>query len=140
MIQNKFKYFEFIKSEGFSSEVVYLEAKKQQLNYFTCIRMLRSVYNLSLPEAKTIIITADNKIQNTDESSFDILNRHQRNLIKTFKIAAKLIEMMYSVNVCSQTKRRNNRKILDVQAKAWTPKYSSPGALPLAILISHQRG
>ncbi len=81
MIQDNFKYFEFIKSESFSSEVAYLKAKKQQLNYFTGIRMLRSVYNLSLPKAKSIIIIADNKTQNTDESSFDILNRHQRNLM-----------------------------------------------------------
>jgi len=29
MIQDNFKYFEFLKSEKFSPEVAYLEAKKQ---------------------------------------------------------------------------------------------------------------
>ncbi|GEM_PF-2500271 len=35
MIQNNFKYFEFLKSEKISPEVAYLEAKKQRLNTFT---------------------------------------------------------------------------------------------------------
>lgn len=91
MIQDDFKYFEFLKSEGFASEVTYLEAKKLRLDYFTCIRMLRAVYLLGLPEAKSITIIAED--QNHDESRSDILNRNQRNMLKTLKIAGKLIEL-----------------------------------------------
>jgi len=92
MIQDNFKYFEFLKSENFSPEVAYIEAKKQCLDIFTCIRMLRAVYSLSLSEAKSTIIIADNKAKNPDTNPFDILNQEQRNLMKTLRIAEKLIE------------------------------------------------
>lgn len=92
MIQDNFKYFEFLKSEKIAPEVAYLEAKKQRLNTFTCIRMLRSIYGLSLSEAKSLIIMTDNKTQNTDKNAFDMINQQQRNLLKTLRISAKLIE------------------------------------------------
>ncbi len=34
----------------------------------------------------------DNKTQNTDKNAFDIINQQQRNLLKTLRISAKLIE------------------------------------------------
>ncbi len=92
MIQDNFKYFEFLKSEFFSPEVAYIEANKQGLDFFACIRMLRFVYRLSLSEAKSTIIIADNKAKNQETNLFDILNQEQRKLMKTLRIAAKLIE------------------------------------------------
>jgi len=34
----------------------------------------------------------DNKTQNTDKNAFDMINQQQRNLLKTLRISAKLIE------------------------------------------------
>jgi len=52
MIKDDFNDFKLLKSTGISAGEAYLEASKRKLGYFTCIRMLRLVYNLSLPEAK----------------------------------------------------------------------------------------
>jgi ribosomal protein L7/L12 len=59
MIKDDFKYFKFLKSEGYSSESAYAEAKKLRLDYFTSIRMLRSIYGLSLTEAKKVTFQAE---------------------------------------------------------------------------------
>jgi len=90
MIKDDFNDFKLLKSKGISAGEAYLEASKRQLGYFTCIRMLRSVYNLSLPEAKKITIIVDNRTQNVDESSADILERQQSNLLNILKIAANM--------------------------------------------------
>jgi hypothetical protein len=91
MNQQDFKYFEFLKSEGFSSEKAYLEAKKLRYDYFTCIRMLRAVYHLNLSEAKNITLVADNKFQQPEGNLFNNTTP-QGNMINTLKIAAQLLE------------------------------------------------
>jgi hypothetical protein len=92
MNQEDFKYFEFLKSEGFSSEKAYFEAKKLRYDYFTCIRMLRTVYHLSLSEAKNITLVADNKVQLPEDNLFNHITP-QGNMVSTLKIAAQLVEL-----------------------------------------------
>ncbi len=100
-MKDDLKYFKFLKSEGDSSEAAYLEAQKLRLDYFTCIRMLRSVYGLSLTEAKKITIIADKQAQ-IDESQLDffdplhqseIIKQHQSEMMTMVKTVDKLLEI-----------------------------------------------
>jgi hypothetical protein len=100
-MKDDLKYFKFLKSEGDSSEAAYIEAQKLRLDYFTCIRMLRSVYGLSLTEAKKITIIADKQAQ-IDESQLDffdqqhqieIIKQHQSEMMTMVKTVDKLLEI-----------------------------------------------
>ena len=105
MNQEDFKYFEFLKSEGFSSEKAYLEAKKLRYDYFTGIRMLRTVYHLNLSEAKNITLVAENKLQQPENNLFNDIPTPQHNMVSTLKIATQLVELeKESLPISSQPK------------------------------------
>lgn len=56
-----FSAYARLKIAGRSAEEAYAKAKKEGLDPFTCIRMLRSVYNLSLVEAKEVTVIVETK-------------------------------------------------------------------------------
>jgi hypothetical protein len=93
MIKDDFKYFKFLKSEGYSSESAYTEAKKLRLDYFACIRMLRSIYGLSLTEAKKVTFQAE-QYAYKDASQLQLIKSSpQSEMIKLVKIVDKLFDL-----------------------------------------------
>lgn len=56
---NEFSKYDKMREDGLSPQEVYLTAKSDGLNPIALIAMLRSVFQLSLIEAKEVTVTAD---------------------------------------------------------------------------------
>jgi hypothetical protein len=89
MTQDNFSHFESLKAQGYSPEQAYLEAEQQGLDFFAQIRMLRAVYQLSLPEAKEVMIVAHHQPQDSSQNKSDILNQYYHNLVEVLESAER---------------------------------------------------
>ncbi len=76
-----FSAYARLKARGRSAEEAYAEATRKGLDPFACIRMLRSVYGLSLVQAKEVTVIIAN-----DSSS---LVEHQARLLPELKRALR---------------------------------------------------
>jgi len=93
MIKDDFKYFKFLKSEGYSSESAYAESKTLRLDYFASIRMLRSIYGLSLTEAKKVTFQAE-QYAYKDANQLELIKSSSQNeMMKLVKIVDKLFDL-----------------------------------------------
>ncbi|NRA28031.1 MAG: hypothetical protein HRU10_12380 [Opitutales bacterium] len=72
-----FSEFEIMKAANVSAEMAYLYSKKIGLDLFTQIRMLRSVYEMSIQEAKEVTIKAS--------GTSKTLSEHQEKLFPALK-------------------------------------------------------
>lgn len=75
--EENFGYFKELKDSGINSKSAYKISKQLNMDPFLQIRMLRSVYELNLTEAKEITVTADSSVVD--------LNEHQQLLLKSLK-------------------------------------------------------
>ncbi|GEM_PF-1211494 len=89
MIQDNFSQFELLKTQGYSPEQAYLEAEQQGFDFFAKVRMLRAVYQLSLPEAKEVMIVAHHRPQNSGQNKADILNQYHQNLLGILQLVER---------------------------------------------------
>jgi hypothetical protein len=76
-MSDNFDEFIQMKAAGVGAKTAFLYAGKLGLDYFAQIRMLRSVFNLSLVEAKEVSVTAD--------GSSLTLEEHQAKLFPALK-------------------------------------------------------
>lgn len=83
-MDDNFSEFEKLREKGIDPKLAYLYSKKVGLDPFAQIRMLRSVYNLSIEKAKEVTVTA------SGESAS--LSEHQEKLFPSLKRAFKLEE------------------------------------------------
>lgn len=108
MIKDDFKYFKFLKTEGYSSESAYIEAKKLRLDYFACIRMLRSIYGLSLTEAKKATFQAE-QYAYQDASQLELIkNASPTEMIKLVKIMDKLFELEKEIGTSTALENKSS--------------------------------
>ena len=78
------EYFEDLKKEGLDSTMAYLKSKDMGYNAMESTFILRNAYGLSLIEAKSIMVAADNNNMT--------LSEYQENLIPAIKEALKGID------------------------------------------------
>ncbi len=74
-----------MKKDGKSSQEIYLAAKTDNLNFLECLKVLRTVCDLSLTEAKEVIICADTGAKSLNEYQ-------EKQILPALKEAFKLEE------------------------------------------------
>lgn len=71
---DNFSKYEQMKTDGYSPEDIYQQAKSDKFDFSACIRMLRSVFHFSFVEAKEITLRANNlaiSLNEYQETLFD---------------------------------------------------------------------
>lgn len=85
-----FEKFESLRFEkGLSAENAFILAEKMQIDFFTRIRVMRKLYNLTLAEAKKIAIIAKGRAHNSYRDANEIMEEYQNNLLKTLESCFK---------------------------------------------------
>lgn len=69
---SEFDRFQKLKNAEKSPTQLYLIAKEEGMTKIACIRMLRKVFDFSLPEAKEIICCTDSQCNSLDEYQEDL--------------------------------------------------------------------
>jgi ribosomal protein L7/L12 len=80
-MKDDFREYELMKAAGIDAKMVFVYARKIGLEPFAQIRMLRSVFGLSLVEAKEVTVTADGASVS--------LSEHQEKLFPALKEALR---------------------------------------------------
>lgn len=80
-MNDRFEVYEEIRRGGGDAKQALLRAQSDGLDWTAQIRMLRTVYRLSLPEAKEVMVTAD--------SSSGSLAEHQGKLLPALERAMR---------------------------------------------------
>ncbi len=83
------KFESLISEKGLSAEKAFILAEKMQIDFFTRIRMLRKLYNLSLAEAKKIAIISKEHARDSYRDVNEIMEDYHSNLIKTLESCLK---------------------------------------------------
>ncbi len=83
------KFESLISEKGLSAENAFILAEKMQIDFFTRIRMLRKLYNLSLAEAKKIAIISKEHARHSYRNANEIMEDYHSNIIKTLESCLK---------------------------------------------------
>jgi len=81
MINDHFEEYVRMRNEGLASKEAYRRAESSGLDGFARIRMLRSVFGLTLVEAKEVSMIADGQSSS--------LSEHQEKMLPALKIALR---------------------------------------------------
>jgi len=86
ILQNDFSHFELLKKQGYNPEQICIEAEKQGLDFCTKIRLLRKLFNLSLIQAKEVIIVTNYQCYNNlDKNRDEILSEHYQTIVDSLE-------------------------------------------------------
>ncbi len=88
MLQNDFSHFELLKIQGYSPEQICVAAENQGLDFCTKIRVLRKVFNLTLLQAKEVIIVVNHQRYNNsikNKNRDEILSEHYQIILESLK-------------------------------------------------------